>query len=296
MQPYDPGRPPYGGYGFPPRPAEGPKADGTHPAFLPPNDPASSVPAKPAGGSFRLVLVPLLSALLGAGIGAGATLSVVDRSQPSAPVAASPALAGSGSSFAGVAEVAEKVIPSVVQIDTAVRSRFGTRQGTASGVIYSSDGFILTNRHVVEGSRAVRVTLSGGQRLDGVVVGTGQGDIAVLKVDRTGLPAAAFGSASKVRVGDVAVAVGSPYGLEGTVTAGVVSALNRDIGADRGVRLSGLVQTDAPINPGNSGGALVNSAGEVIGINTAIVEGAGSLGFAISVDEALSEARRILAA
>jgi S1-C subfamily serine protease len=97
-------------------------------------------------------------------------------------------------------------------------------------------------------------------------------------------------------VGDVAVAVGSPYGLEGTVTAGVVSALNRDIGADRGVRLSGLVQTDAPINPGNSGGALVNAAGEVIGINTAIVEGAGSLGFAISVDEALNEARQILGA
>ncbi|HEX2054344.1 MAG TPA: trypsin-like peptidase domain-containing protein [Actinomycetota bacterium] len=292
MESYDMGRPPLGGYGFPPNRAQRP----THPSFLPPNNPPAETPKAERSGLGRLILIPLLSALLGAAAGVGATLAFVDR-PPGAQVSPpNGAPAGSSATFPGVAEVAEKVIPSVVQIDTAVPSRFGTRQGTGSGVIYSSDGFILTNRHVVEGSRGIRVTLSDGQRLDASLVGTGQGDVAVLKVDRTGLPAAAFGSSTRVRVGDVAVAVGSPYGLEGTVTAGVVSALNRDIGVDRGVRLSNLVQTDAPINPGNSGGALVNGAGEVIGINTAIVEGAGSLGFAISIDEALRDVRGILGA
>jgi S1-C subfamily serine protease len=243
----------------------------------------------------RLVALPLVSALLGSVLGVGATLALV-RPQPAEPlpVTATTVSSDDGGELTGVAAVAQKVIPSVVQIDTASRSRFGTRQGTGSGVIYSSDGLIITNKHVVQSSGAIEVTLSDGRSLPATLVGTGEGDIAVLKVDRTNLPAATFGSDDAVHVGDLAVAVGSPYGLEGTVTAGVVSALNREIDISRNESLTDLLQTDAPINPGNSGGALVNAAGEVIGINTATVDGAGSLGFAISIDAALRDVKQIV--
>jgi putative serine protease PepD len=227
-------------------------------------------------------------------MGVGATLTLVDRGADQAPgVSASPVVSG-GSALTGVADVAAKVIPSVVQVDTTQRSRFGTRRGTGSGVIYSSDGLIITNKHVVEGGTAFQVTMSNGDRRPATLVGTGETDIAVLKVNETGLPAASLGTNDSVHVGDVAVAVGSPYGLEGTVTAGVISALNREIDISRNETLPDLLQTDAPINPGNSGGALVNSSGEVIGINTATVDGAGSLGFAISIDAVLRDVRRIV--
>lgn len=265
---------------------------------VPPPPPANPWPPPPAprprSRLLSLVVLPLCSALLGSAIGAGATLALVDRDPAGPEVMADSASAGGEEALSGVAAVAERVIPSVVQIDTSVRSRLGTRQGTGSGVIYSSDGLIITNRHVVEGGGTLQVTLADGRRMSGTVVGVGDSDIAVVKVDQSGLPAATFGTDSGVRVGDVAVAIGSPYGLDGTVTAGVVSAMNRNIGIGRGQTLTDLLQTDAPINPGNSGGALVNGAGDVIGINTATVEGAGSLGFAISVDAALAEVRAIV--
>jgi putative serine protease PepD len=291
MDPYDLGRPPYGRPNPPSRPSWASPYD--NPAILP----ASPGPAAPPEkrSSARLVVLPLLSALIGSILGVVGTLAVVrpDEAEP-APVTASPVAVEGPGELTGVAAVAQKVIPSVVQVDTATRSRFGTRQGTGSGVIYSADGLIITNRHVVETSGAIEVTLSDGRSFPANLVGTGSGDIAVLKVDASGLPAASFGSSDAVHVGDLAVAVGSPYGLEGTVTAGVISALNRDIGVSRRETLEGLLQTDAPINPGNSGGALVNAAGEVIGINTATVDGAGSLGFAISIDAALEDVRRIV--
>lgn len=290
MERYDLGRAPFRGS----TPAQRPLPRDPWPPPAPPAAP--SVPAQGKSNTLtRMILVPLLSAMLGGVLGVGGTLALAGRSE-GPDVVASAASAGGGQALTGVAAVAERVIPSVVQIDTAARSRFGTRQGTGSGVIYSSDGFIVTNRHVVEGGTSFRVTLSNGDQVEGSLVGVGAGDVAVLKVNRTDLQAATFGSVDDIRVGDVAVAVGSPYGLEGTVTAGVISARDREIGLSRGQRISDLLQTDAPINPGNSGGALVNGAGEVIGINTAIVEGAGSLGFAISIDSVLREVEGIIAA
>ncbi len=258
--------------------------------------PANSLPLAPTRRRTGMLLValPLVSALLGAVIGVGATLGILGSRPETVPQAVANAVSTDGASLTGVAGVAQKVIPSVVQIDTASRSRYGTRSGTGSGVIYSSDGLIITNKHVVEGASNFQVTTSDGEELPAILVGTGEGDIAVLKVDKTGLPAASLGTDGSVHVGDLAVAVGSPYGLEGTVTAGVISALNRDIDISRSETLTDLLQTDAPINPGNSGGALVNAAGQVIGINTATVDGAGSLGFAISIDAVVREVRNIV--
>lgn len=285
MEPYDLGRPHSRGSVLPPWSTPAPD-------ILPASSPVVPPGRSTRPGSLRLVVIPLISALLGAVLGVGATLTLVDSgSDAPAAVAARTVSAGG---LTGVADVASKVIPSVVQVDTTQRSRFGTRRGTGSGVIYSADGLIITNRHVVEGGTAFQVTMSNGDRVPATLVGLGESDIAVLKVNKSGLAAATLGTDGSIRVGDVAVAVGSPYGLDGTVTAGVISALNRDIDVSRDESLSGLLQTDAPINPGNSGGALVNSAGEVIGINTATVDGAGSLGFAISIDAALREVRNIV--
>ena len=284
MEPYDLGRPHSRG--------SAPPWSTPAPDILPASSPVTPPGRSARPGSLRLVIIPLISALIGAVLGVGATLTLVDSG--SDLPAAVPARTVSAGGLTGVADVAAKVIPSVVQVDTTQRSRFGTRRGTGSGVIYSADGLIITNRHVVEGGTAFQVTTSNGDRLTGTLVGLGESDIAVLKVDRSGLPAATLGTNAGVHVGDVAVAVGSPYGLDGTVTAGVISALNRDIDVSRNESLKGLFQTDAPINPGNSGGALVNSAGEVIGINTATVDGAGSLGFAISIDAVLEEVRKIV--
>lgn len=285
MEPYDLGRP--HSRGSVPPPWSTPAPD-----ILPASAPLATRDRSARSGSLRLVVIPLISALLGAVLGVGATLTIVDSG--AGTPAAVPARTASAGSLSGVADVAAKVLPSVVQVDTTQRSRFATRRGTASGVIYSADGLIITNRHVVEGGTDFQVTMSNGDRVPATLVGLGESDIAVLKVNASGLPAATLGANGSIAVGDVAVAVGSPYGLDGTVTAGVISALDREIDLSRDVSLSGLLQTDAPINPGNSGGALVNSAGEVIGINTATVEGAGSLGFAISIDAALQEVRKIV--
>jgi putative serine protease PepD len=188
------------------------------------------------------------------------------------------------------------VLPSIVRIDV----ESGFEGGTGSGVIYREDGYIITNNHVVEGARDITVTLSTGQELPAEIVGTASGsqvDIAVLKVDRTGLPAATLGNTHELEVGDLAVALGSPFGLQSTVTAGVISALHRNISFGQGARFSDAIQTDAPINPGNSGGGLANSAGEVVGINTAIVPGAGGnvgVGFAIPIEIAKRVADQII--
>jgi putative serine protease PepD len=165
-------------------------------------------------------------------------------------------------------------------------------------VIISSDGYIVTNDHVVDGASSIEVTLSTGEKLAGRRVGTASpaDDIAVIKVDKTGLPAATLGSTSGLSVGDVAVAIGSPFGLQGTVTAGVISALHRNIDLG-GERLTDAIQTDAPINPGNSGGALADASGNVVGINTAILgDGAGNVGvgFAIPIDIARRDAEQII--
>ncbi|MGH2829677.1 MAG: trypsin-like peptidase domain-containing protein [Actinomycetota bacterium] len=262
--------------------------------------PIPSLPAEEAAPRRASRLLPVfLAALMGATVGTGATLVATNRNQPpgDSVLVAPPVRGGVGAQTSGVAAVAEAVRPSIVSIRTQSSNFFGAQQGTGSGVIYRSDGYILTNNHVVQGATSVEVVLSTGDTLEGRVVGTAApiDDIAVVKVDRDGLPAATLGSVGDIKVGDLAVAIGSPFGLEGTVTAGIISALhrNREIG-DLGI--TDAIQTDAPINPGNSGGALVDASGRVIGINTAIVGGAGNvgIGFAIPIDIARTDADQII--
>lgn len=169
--------------------------------------------------------------------------------------------------------------------------------GLGSGVILSADGLILTNRHVVEGAESIRAILAGGRRLQVSVLGVdGETDLAVLRANATDLPTAPIGDPHGLRVGDVALAIGNPYGMGQTVTQGIVSATGR---AGLGIAsIENFIQTDAAINPGNSGGALINTRGELIGINTAIYSesgASGGIGFAIPSDLALDVARSIAA-
>jgi serine protease Do len=190
-----------------------------------------------------------------------------------------------------VIRVVDRIRPYVVNIDTVaqVQTFFGVfpQQGAGSGVIVSPEGLILTNNHVVEGAQQIKVTLLSGKTLAGKIVGRDPfSDLAVIKVETNErLPAATLGRSSTLRVGQMAVAVGNPFGLGHTVTVGVISALNRSIQVPNLV-IENLIQTDAAINPGNSGGALADSSGALIGINTAIVQQAQGIGFAIPIDTA----------
>ena len=155
------------------------------------------------------------------------------------------------------------------------------RQGIGSGVVVDPSGLIITNRHVVAGAREVYVTLHDGRRLPAEALGDDpQNDLALLKVQADSLPSAELGDSEQLEVGQLVVAIGNPLGLEATVTAGVVSALNRSLRTPYGL-MEGLIQTDASINPGNSGGPLVDSEGRVVGINTAVILGAQGIGFAV---------------
>ena len=210
----------------------------------------------------------------------------------SAVVTTTTAATGStiGASDEPVADVAAALSPSVVQIET--------RSGLGSGVIFRADGYILTAAHVVARSREVTVRLADGTRLEGTVVGSDENsDVAVVRVEGTGLPVAPLASSAEVRVGQMAIAIGSPWGLDQTVTAGVVSSVDRTITGSDGVPRS-AIQTDAPINPGNSGGALADRHGRVIGINDALFSlsgGSDGVGFAIPIDTAVSVAERLIA-
>jgi putative serine protease PepD len=189
-----------------------------------------------------------------------------------------------------VADVARILGPAVVQIETEI--------GLGSGVIYSADGFILTNNHVVSGSAGVTVRLADGSRLQGEVLGTDPVvDIAVVKVEpHRELPVAELALGVPIEVGQLAVAIGSPFELQQTVTSGIVSAVNRPV--PNGTGIVAMIQTDAPINPGNSGGALADRRGRVIGINTSIRTETGTnagIGFAVPIDTAMETARRIIA-
>jgi serine protease Do len=198
-----------------------------------------------------------------------------------------------------VVNVVKIVRPSVVNINTEsqVQTMFGVfpQQGAGSGVIVRRDGYILTNNHVVQGATTIKVTLLGGKVLTGRVVGTDPFvDLAVVKVDTPeALPAATLGTSGNLQVGQLAIAIGNPFGLGSTVTTGVVSALNRNIQLPSLI-VENLIQTSAAINPGNSGGALVNSSGEVVGINTAIIPNAQDIGFAIPSDVARVEMDQLI--
>ncbi|BBG00284.1 MULTISPECIES: S1C family serine protease [Pseudonocardia] len=274
-----------------------------YPPFPPQNAPRPPKPPKRFGAS--VIALALAAGLVGGGVGFGGAYAVLGSSgsgQASLASAAdpgTPARAADGS----IAGAAAAIMPSTVDIQ--VRTGQGVAEG--SGVVLTADGEVLTNNHVVSGAAQggeITVTLSDGTRHQATVVGTSPSyDLAVIRLQgASGLTAATLGESSGVQVGEQVVATGSPQGLSGTVTAGIVSALNRTVAAggdgQAPVVYNGL-QTDAPINQGNSGGPLVNLAGQVVGINSAIAttgqsQGSIGLGFAIPVDTAKRVAQELM--
>jgi len=194
----------------------------------------------------------------------------------------------------------EKCIPAVVQVESVASapapflSPFGLdipkMRGQGSGFLIDAEGHILTNNHVVDKVSTVQVFLSDGTQLEGKVIGTDpNNDIALLQVDAAKIPSLAYlvlADSGKVKPGQMAVALGSPFGLQGSITVGIVSGIGRSIPGSSSRNMTGIIQTDAAINPGNSGGPLLNSHGEVIGINTAIEASANGVGFAVPIDTA----------
>jgi putative serine protease PepD len=313
---------------WPPPPAAAP-ADPYPTEVYPPRPPlpaelAGWPPAEevwsPYSGKPRRVWTPgsaiaaaaIVSALVGGTVGAGGAWWAMRR-HDSTPVRDVSASLGTGTSTppdttpGSVASIARNVVPVVVSIDVTTTSG----SGTGSGVIVDKRGYILTNNHVVGDATSISVTLADGTVAEARLVGTDPDtDLAVVKADATGLPVATLGRSNNISVGDPVVAIGSPLGLKGTVTSGIISALNRSVDVPpeaeggRAVVLVNAIQTDAAINPGNSGGALVDRAGRVIGINSAIASLGGGLGggsggsigvgFAIPIDEARSVAEEII--
>ena len=288
-------------------------AGNVRPGSPPPRRPPA-FPRLPTVHRRRRVGRRLLATVIIAGLAGGVVAVAADRAlgpkrQSGAPAPVRSAAVATGSpqdDVAGgtVARVAQAVLPSVVRINRATTDRF-EGSGNGSGVVYRAEGLIVTNNHVVEAPGAIEVVFADGRSTPGEIVGQDPlNDLAVIRVERDDLTPIAIGSTRGLRVGDLAIAVGSPFGLDATVTVGVVSALGRSIhaGAETGgntVYLPEVLQTDAPINPGNSGGALVDADGRLIGINSAILTSGqtanAGVGFAIPVDTVVDVADELIA-
>ncbi|MHB1068123.1 MAG: S1C family serine protease [Candidatus Nanopelagicales bacterium] len=271
-----------------------------------------SAPARRAPGLLAMVAVAAAVAAV-VGSFAGLTGYLVGRSVDEATGATPPAVAVPVDSPAveppraegSIADIAAGTLPSVVSII----AEGSTQSGSGSGFVVRSNGYILTNNHVVNlvaDGGPLMVVFSDGARADAEVVGTNASyDLAVIKVDRTGLPAVTLGDSEAVQVGDAAIAIGAPLGLDGTVTSGIISAVDRPVTTGDtldDVSYMNAIQTDAAINPGNSGGPLLNSAGSVIGVNSAIATlaiggeaGSIGLGFAIPINSAKRVAEELIA-
>jgi len=256
-----------------------------------------------------------IGALFGAVLGTTATLAIMlpqdvgdEPGTPSHPPAevSAPSIEVVGEGSGIVPAVAEAVTPSVVTVDVGGPGAGPRPTSLGSGVIYTSDGYIITNHHVIEAALdeelPVTVRLSSGDILDAEIIGSDElNDLAILKVDRDGLPAINFRPEDEpLRVGETVIAVGSPFGLETSVTAGIISALNRQLRIDEvgsGLVIPSVIQTDAAINPGNSGGALVDAEGRLVGINTAIMSQTGTgqgVGFAVSFEQTMTSADQLI--
>src|SRR5260221_9660327 len=180
-----------------------------------------------------------------------------------------------------VVHATEVVAPAVAHLEVEMKGR----KGSGSGFCFTPDGLLLTNSHVVHGARAIRASFADGHSYEADLIGEDPDtDIAVIRIGAAGLTPVKLGSSRAVRVGQLAIAIGNPYGFQHTVTAGVVSALGRSLPPQTGRPIDDVLQTDAALNPGNSGGPLVNSLGEVIGVNTAIIPGAQGICFATAID------------
>src|SRR3989440_6551935 len=257
-----------------------------------PADPAAppASPPSPPPKRFRrglLVAVAALTVAGGAGSGAVAAALVAHAAPVAAATPATTTSVQGTSSSATAESVYAQVSPGVVTITSAT----GRGQAIGSGIVLDTKGDILTNAHVIAGATQMQVTLSSGQTVAATLVGSNSSaDLAVIRIS---VPAASLhpvtlGNSDGVQIGDTVYAIGSPFGLSGSLTEGIVSNLNQGGSASNGANLSGLIQTDAAINPGNSGGPLVNSAGQVIGINNSIespVNGNVGVGFAISINQ-----------
>ena len=302
------------GHGQPPPPpptaarghAEAPDAADHRPT---PTEPADhDTPRRPRAriAWWQWLLIAAVGAL-GAGVIAGPallvafTISEVDRADATAPSDDAPAPTDDAPApdatqpaASPVSTIARQVSPSVARVDVQTP----TMAGSGSAVVYRADGVLVTNAHVIGDSDEVRVTLPDGQRLDAEVVGRdAASDLAVLRVPVEGLPVPDWADASVTpQIGATAVAIGSPFGLDGSVTSGIVSALGRTLPTGQGV-LVDLIQTDAAVNPGNSGGALVDGQARIIGVNTAIATltgGSQGIGFAIPSTTVISVADQLL--
>jgi S1-C subfamily serine protease len=247
------------------------------------------------------VTVPVSMVFSGCAAGTLTTLVPPTNVGPEEPLpAASVSLQGSLYDEETIVALYEQSIPAVVEIKTVVSGNeppvglFGAPQlsGQGSGFIVDNEGHILTNYHVIDGASEVNVTLHDGQTVSAQVVGTDrENDLALLKVDPgtiSGISPLPWGDSDKVKPGQMAIALGSPFGLEGSITVGVISGLGRALSSTQERPITNMLQTDAAINPGNSGGPLLDSEGEVIGINTAIEASSSGIGFAIPINNASS--------